>query len=427
MKTRLATFAASLAALSASAAPTVSNVQMTQPDFASSVTITYDLADEPAIVTFDIVTNGVSIGAANVVKAVGDVNRKIQPGTGRTITWSAYDAWPDHKITNSCVQAVVTAWALDNPPPVMVVDLMHKSNIVFYASIDQLPGGVMNDVYKTEQLVMRKIPARGSVFTMGATVVENSSGTGVSRPHRVAFTNDFYLGVYEVTQGQLFNVCGVRGTSNYADHPNADILPCDGIGFGRTGSQTQLNIRDWHANPYSDPQGKVNFSLASDSVLRKFAHFTGICFDAPTGAQWEFACRAGTAARFNDGSMDDAALDALGWYAGNSTNEATNAAEPHPVGMKKPNAFGLYDMHGNVWEWVLDYVWTAKYAADTDYDIEPFGPTAHDSHTKERHGGGFTSTADDCRITGRSGIYVNNTAPGSYQCGLRLWAPAKMW
>ena len=93
---------------------------------------------------------------------------------------------------------------------------------------------------------------------------------------------------------------------------------------------------------------------------------TGIDFDLPTEAQWEYACRAGSSGDWGllaDGSMGT--LDAMGWYEGNSSSQT------HTVGTKTPNAWGLYDMHGNVWEWCLDWYSSSGYSG-----TDPVGATS---------------------------------------------------
>ena len=104
------------------AAPSISNVSVVRSSaFAKKVTVGYDLGVEDAIVTLDVLTNGVSIGAANVIRVFGDVNRKVTKGVGKSIVWQSYQDWPDHAITNEVVQFKLTAWALDNPPEIIAI------------------------------------------------------------------------------------------------------------------------------------------------------------------------------------------------------------------------------------------------------------------------------------------------------------------
>jgi formylglycine-generating enzyme required for sulfatase activity len=109
-------------------------------------------------------------------------------------------------------------------------------------------------------------------------------------------------------------------------------------------------------------------------------------FALPTEAQWEYACRAGTTGSFAGD------LDKMAWYVSNSRNKT------HPVGKKKPNAWGLHDMHGNVWEWCAD--WHADYGVNAIAD--PYGPAS--GADRISRGGSCASEEGDCRaaVRGRS-------------------------
>ena len=122
-------------------------------------------------------------------------------------------------------------------------------------------------------------------------------------------------------------------------------------------------------------------------------------FRLPTEAEWEYACRAGTKGAYA-GNLDD-----LAWYWKNS------AKTTHPVGQKKPNAWGLYDMHGNVWEWCSD--WYGAYPAGTVTD--PTGPAA--GADRVNRGGCWVNIATHCRSANR-----NRLEPGGrdMDLGLRL-------
>jgi formylglycine-generating enzyme required for sulfatase activity len=108
-------------------------------------------------------------------------------------------------------------------------------------------------------------------------------------------------------------------------------------------------------------------------------------FALPTEAQWEYACRAGEKGPFSGGSLDD-----VGWYDENSDSET------HEVGEKKPNAWGLHDMHGNVWEWCADW-WDDTLKGGVD----PTGPSS--GVDRVYRGGSWGFDASDCRAARRGG------------------------
>ena len=131
-------------------------------------------------------------------------------------------------------------------------------------------------------------------------------------------------------------------------------------------------------------------------------------FQLPSEAQWEYACRAGSKMRYCFGD-DEKQLGEYAWYDANSGDKT------HPVGEKKPNAWGLYDMHGNVWEWCQDWFDSGYYAKSPTED--PTGPAA--SWNRVVRGGCWRYPASRCRSADRSG-----SSPGiksmSHFLGVRL-------
>jgi len=128
----------------------------------------------------------------------------------------------------------------------------------------------------------------------------------------------------------------------------------------------------------------------------------------PTEAEWEYACRAGSSTAFYNGPITflgiepvDPNLNAVGWYEGNSQNPENDLIDglgTHPVGLKEPNAWGLFDMHGNVWEWGSDFL-----AAYPDRSLtDPENP-AFFSEERILRGGGFFDLSEGCRSAVRWG------------------------
>ncbi|MFM8634129.1 MAG: formylglycine-generating enzyme family protein [Planctomycetia bacterium] len=216
-------------------------------------------------------------------------------------------------------------------------------------------------------ITLVKIPA--GTFTMG-----QADGAKNETPHRVTLTKPFYIGAYEVTNAQWKCVMGTVPSLRKDDgRPVERVTWEDAIEF----------CRKLSALPEERKAGRV--------------------YRLPTEAEWEYACRAGTNTKYSFGD-DESRLSEYGWYGSNS------GSQTHPVGQKKANAWGLYDMHGNVWEWCSDWYGDYPDGAVTD----PKGPS--EGSVRVRRGGGWYYTAWFSRSAARS----RNVPTDRFYLGLRL-------
>ena len=405
-----------LTGAAAASAPDVSGVTMMQDRPSRVVTISYTLADGPAIVTVDVRTNGVSIGGANLWHFTGDVNRLVESGA-RTMTWRPDRAWPGHKI-GSGVTAVVTAWAPDTPPDVMVVPLDGAGGPVeYYADLAAVPGGVTNAVYKTAKMAFRKIPAANVSWRMGSPAWETGRTAAREKPHVVTLTNDYYLGVFPVTQEQYAIVTGGSHPSEFT--VDRSTRPVEKVSWNDLRGAAAAGY-DWPADGHA---------VLSTSFIGSLRTLTGMEFDLPTEAEWEFACRAGTGtALYNgqeltDGTASTNTLNSLARYRYGGSYLDMGATAPDPttpaavggtaeVGSYAPNAWGLYDMLGNVWEWCLD--WYQESPLGYDPMVGPLSGSG-----RVIRGGGWNGAADKCRSAYRTSW---PSATGNY-VGVRLALP----
>jgi len=214
-------------------------------------------------------------------------------------------------------------------------------------------------------------------FMMGSPEDEpGRNATRESPQHQVTLTQGYHMQTTQVTQGQWEAVMG--------DNPS---------GFDECGDDCPVEGVSWY-----DAQDFI-------TALNQQEGTTG--YALPTEAQWEYAARAGSTTAFANGQITetgsgyDPVLDSMGWYGYNShADHSTHLSGKgtHPVAQKAPNAWGLYDMHGNVWEWVADWSGTYPTSAVTD----PTGPST--GTNRVFRGGGWSSSARFCRSAYR-GIY----------------------
>lgn len=266
-----------------------------------------------------------------------------------------------------------------------VIDLADGTSATSYpvTYLSDIPSGGWTDEYKTTKLVLRRIEA--GTFTMG---YEN--GRSCEKAHQVALTKPFYIGVFEVTQKQTELVMGKKFSSYEGDKRPADSLQYITIRGDRDG-------KAWPKNNAVDETSFLGIIRAK----------TGIDFDLPTEAQWEYACRAGTTSKYNNGGSGENDLKKLGRYSQNRSDGKGGYTEHTTVGSYRPNAWGLYDMHGNAREWCLD-----RYQEELTTATDPKGGTSSGGSVTYRvfRGGNWRSEADGCYsyyrgYAGQSGDY----------------------
>ncbi len=228
-----------------------------------------------------------------------------------------------------------------------------------------------SDACKTTELWLRYIPA--GIFRMGSPESEYGRGSR-EVAHQVTFTKGFYIGVFELTVKQYELITGDMVSGG-------DASPVVDVTFDSL--RGTVKGAEWPASDEVD----------ADSFMGIIRTKTGLRFDLPTEAQWEYACRATTITAFNNGkNLDDEDLNLaeIAYYNAPTSGRIN-------VGSRKPNLWGLYDMHGNVWEWCLDW-YTDNLG--TDPVVNPVGEESGDYKTLR--GGSFNDGASACRSAYRA-------------------------
>jgi formylglycine-generating enzyme required for sulfatase activity len=237
-------------------------------------------------------------------------------------------------------------------------------------------GGQPKEVVNSIGIKLLLIPA--GTFTMGSPAAEKGRDDDETQ-HQVTLSKPFYMGRTEVTQGQWKKVMGTE--------------PWKGKGYVQEGDDCPAVYISW-----------------DDAVAfcKKLSDMEGKTYRLPTEAEWEYACRGGTKTAFSF-SDDEADLEKYAWFDGNALN--INEQYAHRVAQKLPNAFGLHDMHGNVWECCSD--WCGDYPSTPLTDTR--GPDS--GLVRVLRGGSCFSAPAGVRCALRSGYFPDDR---SEDVGFRL-------
>ena len=257
-----------------------------------------------------------------------------------------------------------------------VIDLSEGPNATRWpvTCLSAVPKGGWTDEYKTTKLVLRRIE-KGRITGINTTYWGGVPYCGSEKP--------FYIGVFEVT-GAQFRLMTGGGAAN-------DARPLNYISYD--------TLRGSSAGALYPTSTAVD----ATSVIGILRAKTGLTtLDLPTAQQWEYSCRAGTTSEYNNGGSAETDLATLGRYSGNQDDGRGGFSDGRTtVGSYAPNRWGLYDMHGNVFEWCLD-----KYSEGREY-----------------RGGCYKNDADYCRSGKRDYELSSN---GTFRSGFRLCCSAEL-
>ena len=218
-------------------------------------------------------------------------------------------------------------------------------------------GSVTPETFTSSSTSMEFVLIPPGEFDMGSSSEEQDRSDSESPVHKVTIKNPFYMGRSSVTQRQWKKIMG-----NNPSHFKGEDQPVEMVSW----NEVQEFVK------------KLNTAENTDK------------YRLPSEAEWEYACRAGTQTRYSFGD-DESKLNEYAWYAKNS------GSKTHSISRKKPNPWGLYDMHGNIWEWVQDK-WHENYnGSPSDGSIWEDG----DSFDRVSRGGSWYCDAESCRSSGR--------------------------
>lgn len=202
----------------------------------------------------------------------------------------------------------------------------------------------------------------------GSFIMGSNSGSSNEKPvHRVTISKDFYIGKYEVTFAEYDKFCNATGRRK----PNDE-------GWGR-GKRPVMNVS------WDDAKAFISW----------LSQITNKTYRLPTEAEWEYVARAGSTTKYSFGDSANL-LASFAWYKKNSKDKT------HKVGEKEPNPWGVYDIHGNVWEWCEDWNYSYKNYRNKNYSIK--------RTRKVRRGGSWHDNRIFLRSASRSFFTATNSS-----------------
>ncbi len=372
-----------LIAGSANADPSISNVSARQRwPWNSLVDVDFTIDGAPAGEAYRIGVTATYGNGANIAIAKTFATEPIAKNGANRVVWDFGADYPDTKVDDLLVTVTATPFS-DTTPLYLVVDISGGKDAtawpVRYTTTPPVHTPGVEDPCKTTELWLKRVKA-------GTIKMGGDSNTSSYASHTCILTEDYYLGVFEITQAQAYNMTG----SYYSKFTNAT--------YRATRPADSLKPADL-SSPYFDSS---NPSKPTGGMMKRLSDRTGLAFNLPTEWQWEYACRAGTVGnslypncefRYSDNSQPP---DDYEWKSEQgmwSADYGTSYVDAYA-----PNPWGFYGMIGNVTERCLNKKQTI---ASGDVLTDPMGNSGTDRNRAVKGGGWDQSATWFCKITWR--------------------------
>jgi len=421
LRNRLVALAAGLLLLPSAFGVTVSVTQAKQRypwngivdiDYAIALGPGESLASPDVRLEFFVADESVTPVVTNRLSAILPAPLPVSAGSHR-LSWNA----TADGVSFVSSKAVFMAQVVRYPETYMIVDISNSSAYKVTYLSGRPAHGFKTDEYRGTKIALRRICPGSYMAGSPSTEVGRSTVAGVEDQHPVVITKPFYIGIFPMTQKQYETVMGNLLTSTTKSQYKGDYRPAENVGYYTLRGSSQGTT--WPASGEVDAN---SFFYLMRTRCKEQNPETGNWdvavegFDLPTEFQWEYACRVGTDTPFNNGVAcgtsaqdEETELKKLGRYTGDKDDGAGNPEylETTVVGSYTPNAWGLYDMHGNVYEWCLDrWIGDVKGLGQV---VDPKGTTRisggyYDGAFVVR-GGHWDSAVGNCRSAARYRVF----------------------